>query len=327
MTKTRPHLSLCCGSSRRAARWLHHLLIGKPTSEGVSLSVYVGRAQALRSSVKTGHNLKEWAGACSSSARACTRSTPPTWLARAAADRRSPRGAGHRLGQQDAPPPELVPEYKRDLDRTRRRLRRAGRARRLRGVDLELLGSRRAASHGSLKGEGWQKVRYARLATDAATEQTPVEERDERPRTQARCGCDYCSPRSSRRRDAGADPLPRRRASRVGRFAATRGFFTPSGNILCAAFVARDTATMRCNIRRTAGRDLPEPRVARSRVTGSAGASSRSVVAARPHGSVPRTRSSRDRRPPARCLRDELAARPLPVPVEPAGARMHKRHR
>lgn len=41
---------------------------------------------------------------------------------------------------------------------------------------------------------------------------------------------------------------------------ATRGFFTPSGNILCAAFVARDTATMRCNIRRTAGRDLPEPK-------------------------------------------------------------------
>src|SRR5579884_1442495 len=37
-----------------------YLLIGKATSEGAKLSVYVGKAQGLRSRVKTGHALKTW---------------------------------------------------------------------------------------------------------------------------------------------------------------------------------------------------------------------------------------------------------------------------
>jgi hypothetical protein len=37
-----------------------YLLIGLPVTEGAVLSVYVGKAQGLRSRVKTGHPMKEW---------------------------------------------------------------------------------------------------------------------------------------------------------------------------------------------------------------------------------------------------------------------------
>lgn len=37
-----------------------YLLLGKPVTEGAVISVYVGKAQGLRSRIKTGHSVKEW---------------------------------------------------------------------------------------------------------------------------------------------------------------------------------------------------------------------------------------------------------------------------
>ena len=38
-----------------------YLLVGKPITDQAVLSIYVGKAQGLRSRIKTGHQLKEWA--------------------------------------------------------------------------------------------------------------------------------------------------------------------------------------------------------------------------------------------------------------------------
>lgn len=97
-----------------------YLLIGKPTSEEASLSVYVGKAQVLRSRVRTGHNLKEW-GRCLLIQREGLHpfnASDISWLERRLIDVLL-EAPGIDLANKTPPPPEFVPEYKAEiLERT-----------------------------------------------------------------------------------------------------------------------------------------------------------------------------------------------------------------
>jgi hypothetical protein len=97
-----------------------YLLLGKPTSAEASLSVYMGKAQALRSRVKTGHHTKDWTR-CLLIQRAGLHpfnASDISWLERRLIDVLLEAPAID-LANKTPPPPELVPEYKAEiLERT-----------------------------------------------------------------------------------------------------------------------------------------------------------------------------------------------------------------
>src|SRR5262249_46742575 len=97
-----------------------YLLIGKPITEGAALSLYVGKAQALRSRIKTGHNLKGW-DRCMLIQRAGLHpfnASDISWLERRLIDVLLEAPAID-LVNKTPPPPEFVPEYKAEiLERT-----------------------------------------------------------------------------------------------------------------------------------------------------------------------------------------------------------------
>jgi hypothetical protein len=97
-----------------------YLLIGKPTSAGAALSVYVGKAQALAGRIKTGHNLKDWTR-CVLVQRPGLQpfnASDISWLERRLIDvlLQAPEVD---LINKTPPPPEAVPEWKAEiLERT-----------------------------------------------------------------------------------------------------------------------------------------------------------------------------------------------------------------
>lgn len=97
-----------------------YLLIGPPQTEGATLSAYVGKAQVLWSRVKTGHNDKGWAR-CLLVKREephAFNASDTSWLERRLVDvlLEAPQVD---LVNKIPPPPEPVPEYKRQiLERT-----------------------------------------------------------------------------------------------------------------------------------------------------------------------------------------------------------------
>lgn len=97
-----------------------YLLVGKPTTEQAVLSVYVGKAQGLRSRIKTGHQVKEWAR-CLLIQRPGLHpfnASDISWLERRLVDvlLEAPEVD---LVNKTPPPIEVVPDYKsRILERT-----------------------------------------------------------------------------------------------------------------------------------------------------------------------------------------------------------------
>jgi hypothetical protein len=90
-----------------------YLLIASPHGEGTTLSAYVGKAQDLRSRIKTGHNLKEWTR-CLLVKREephAFNASDISWLERRLIDvlLEAPQV---NLINKTPPPPERVPDYK-----------------------------------------------------------------------------------------------------------------------------------------------------------------------------------------------------------------------
>lgn len=90
-----------------------YLLIGPPHGDGTTLSVYVGKAQDLRSRIQTGHNLKEWTR-CLLIKREephAFNASDISWLERRLFDvlLEAPQV---NLINKTPPPPERVPDYK-----------------------------------------------------------------------------------------------------------------------------------------------------------------------------------------------------------------------
>jgi hypothetical protein len=97
-----------------------YLLIGKPTSADASLSVYVGKAQALRSRVRSGHSTKDWTR-CLLIQRPGLHpfnASDIGWLERRLVDVLIEAPAID-LANKTPPPPENIPEYRAEiLERT-----------------------------------------------------------------------------------------------------------------------------------------------------------------------------------------------------------------
>jgi hypothetical protein len=97
-----------------------YLLIGGPTTDESAQSVYIGKAQALRSRIKTGHSLKDW-DRCLSVQRAGLHpfnASDISWLERRLIDVLLD-APGIDLVNKAPPPPEVVPEYRAEiLERT-----------------------------------------------------------------------------------------------------------------------------------------------------------------------------------------------------------------
>jgi hypothetical protein len=97
-----------------------YLLIGKPQSEGVALSAYVGKAQGLRSRIKTGHRTKAW-NRCLLIQREGLHpfnASDISWLERRLIDALVEAPQVDLINKSPAPP-EAVPEYKAEiLERT-----------------------------------------------------------------------------------------------------------------------------------------------------------------------------------------------------------------
>lgn len=97
-----------------------YLLLNRPENENAALSVYVGKAQGLRSRVKTGHQMKDWSR-CLLVQRPGLHSfnaSDISWLERRLIDvlLEAPQ---MDLINKVPPPPEMVPGYKAEiLERT-----------------------------------------------------------------------------------------------------------------------------------------------------------------------------------------------------------------
>lgn len=97
-----------------------YLLVSKPTTDQGTLSVYVGKAQGLRSRVKTGHQLKEWTRCLliQREGRHPFNASDISWLERRLIDVLL-EAPDVDLINKTPPPIEVVPEYKSQiLERT-----------------------------------------------------------------------------------------------------------------------------------------------------------------------------------------------------------------
>ena len=118
-----------------------YVLIGKPTTDGAILSVYTGKAQNLRSRIKTGHGLKTWTR-CLLIQRPGLHpfnASDISWLERRLIDvlLEAPE---FDLINKIPPPAESVPDYKAEiLERTVVATRRTRGVRRLHRLTRRLL--------------------------------------------------------------------------------------------------------------------------------------------------------------------------------------------
>jgi hypothetical protein len=97
-----------------------YLLIGKATSDDAALSVYVGKAQCLRSRIMTGHGTKDWLRCLLIQRQGLQpfNASDISWLERRLIDvlLETPEVD---LINKTPPPPEMVPDYKEEiLERT-----------------------------------------------------------------------------------------------------------------------------------------------------------------------------------------------------------------
>jgi len=97
-----------------------YLLIGKPTTAGATLSVYLGKAQGLRSRTRTGHGTKDWTRCLLIEREGLHpfNASDISWLERRLIDvlLEAPQVD---LVNRTAPPLELVPDYRAEiLERT-----------------------------------------------------------------------------------------------------------------------------------------------------------------------------------------------------------------
>ena len=97
-----------------------YLLIGKPTADGATLGVYVGKAQGLRSRIRTGHGTKVWTRCLLIQREGLHpfNASDISWLERRLIDvlLEAPQ---IDLVNKTPPPLELVPDYKAEiLERT-----------------------------------------------------------------------------------------------------------------------------------------------------------------------------------------------------------------
>jgi hypothetical protein len=109
-----------------------YLLLGRPVTEDAVLSVYVGKAQGLRSRIRTGHALKEWTRCLVVQREGlhAFNASDISWLERRLLDVLL-EAPDVDVINKTPPPPEVVPDYKAEiLERDgcchSRRLRRAG---------------------------------------------------------------------------------------------------------------------------------------------------------------------------------------------------------
>jgi hypothetical protein len=97
-----------------------YLLLGKPTTEDAVLSVYVGKAQGLRSRIRTGHGQKEWTRCLIVQREGlhAFNASDISWLERRLFDVLLEAPDVDVLNKTP-PPPEVVPDYKAEiLERT-----------------------------------------------------------------------------------------------------------------------------------------------------------------------------------------------------------------
>lgn len=100
-----------------------YLLIGKPWGDGATLSVYVGKAQAVRTRIRTGHTTKEWTRCLlvqreGVQAWQAFNASDISWLERRLIDVLLEAPAIDLINKIP-PPPEAVPDWKAEiLERT-----------------------------------------------------------------------------------------------------------------------------------------------------------------------------------------------------------------
>lgn len=97
-----------------------YFLIGAPSTDAAAISVYVGKAQGLRSRIKTGHVAKEWTRCLLVQREGlhAFNASDISWLERRLIDVLLEAPAV-RLVNKAPPPPEAVPDYKAEiLERT-----------------------------------------------------------------------------------------------------------------------------------------------------------------------------------------------------------------
>jgi len=97
-----------------------YLLIGKPSTVGAALSAYVGKAQAMRSRIKTGHAIKEWSRCLMIQREGLQafNASDISWLERRLVDVLLQAPAVD-LVNKTPPPLEVVPDWKAEiLERT-----------------------------------------------------------------------------------------------------------------------------------------------------------------------------------------------------------------
>jgi hypothetical protein len=97
-----------------------YLLIGRPLTEDAVLSVYVGKAQGLRSRARTGHQMKEWTRCLLIQREGlhAFNASDISWLERRLIDVLL-EAPDVDLVNKTPPPPEFVPDYKAEiLERT-----------------------------------------------------------------------------------------------------------------------------------------------------------------------------------------------------------------
>jgi hypothetical protein len=97
-----------------------YLLIGKPLTADTALSIYAGKAQGLRTRLRTGHNAKDWVRCLiiQREGRHAFNASDISWLERRLLDvlLEAPEVD---VVNKTPPPPESVPEYKAEiLERT-----------------------------------------------------------------------------------------------------------------------------------------------------------------------------------------------------------------
>jgi hypothetical protein len=97
-----------------------YLLIGRPVTEDAVLGVYVGKAQGLRSRIRTGHGLNDWARCLVVQREGlhAFNASDISWLERRLIDVLL-EAPDVDLTNKTPPPPEFVPDYKAEiLERT-----------------------------------------------------------------------------------------------------------------------------------------------------------------------------------------------------------------
>lgn len=97
-----------------------YLLLGKPLTEDAVLTVYVGKAQGLRSRIRTGHALKEWSRCLVIQREGlhAFNASDISWLERRLLDVLL-EAPDVDVMNKTPPPPEVVPDYRAEiLERT-----------------------------------------------------------------------------------------------------------------------------------------------------------------------------------------------------------------